>query len=912
VKLSRYSIIGIMVALLLTAVAIMPVFGSVTGTVSVDKSYIAPSGTVTITVNDADLNVLLAATSVQTATWSGGGISVFHNLADSWNQTGSDFGSSATATGDEISGTPTVALVDGAASGLTNWAVSVFNKTTGRISVTYGGSGASNGTALTLRYNIARVNATSAKVTSPSDATGITVALAETGADTGKFTGTFDVSSTNSDDPGDNILAVAGQDITVKYTDAAPSLAIQLTVRVEDTKPAGVLVSPANNANSTSLAPKLIVDFTDMDSTVSNGTFAFTIVAATSAGDTSEASLIADGIGSSTVTTITNGYRAEATLDASSAADKTVRIQWYAAVQDKAGNLGRTDASATSAGDQDYVLVIDKQSPNLAGATYSAGAWWDATPSSGDAKVETDVTKSKNTIIGIELPQALALAGTTNDVKEKLNAVSVTAADFTVKTLKTVAGTTTKTLTPSAANVYAGAPAWIFLTVPAMAPDAKPTVTLNTTAGGVSDLAGNQTSTVVGPTVAGDKQAPTITAVLDSTLHKTAVTVTITTNEAGAVPAVTVTSASSIATDAVQSVTLTGTNTYTSKMTPGFGMHTVRVSVSDTAGNASVIGGKNITSTWPATGSLGFYTDNVLPLPTVTANNVTASGASVESSEPFFLTAAFSGEAKEYGLAVGGTVTNDTTAVTTDLDIHNKVTMATATLDGNDILFLLDTQDNVTFDFAIAGLGVGAHELILNGTDEAGNKTGKVSTKFTVTARKAYSVAMNSGWNLISFPGTPTNGAIGTVLPATHTATDVLSYDNGLWSVASRTAGGVWEGTLTTIDGSHGYWVNTTSSQPVKSLLTLTSVGSAATLPTIAIEAGWNLVSVIDLGQAKQSASAKSTGASYFTSLTWNVAYTYSASTRVWTRVVPAVSGGDVFNGQGVWVWAAKAGTLIP
>jgi len=888
----------------------MPVFGSVTGTVSVDKSYIAPSGTVTITVNDADLNVLLAATSVQTATWSGGGISVFHNLADSWNQTGSDFGSSATATGDEISGTPTVALVDGAASGLTNWAVSVFNKTTGRISVTYGGSGASNGTALTLRYNIARVNATSAKVTSPSDATGITVVLAETGADTGKFTGTFDVSSTNSDDPGDNILAVAGQDITVKYTDAAPSLAIQLTVRVEDTKPVGTLVSPANNANSTSLAPKLIVDFTDMDSTVSNGTFAFTIVGATSAGDTSEASLIADGIGSSTVTTITNGYRAEATLDASSAADKTVRIQWYAAVQDKAGNLGRTDASAASAGDQDFVLVIDKQSPNLAGATYSAGAWWDATPSSGDAKVETDVTKSKNTIIGIELPQALALAGTTNDVKEKLNAVSVTAADFTVKTLKTVAGTTTKTLTPSAANVYAGAPAWIFLTVPAMAPDAKPTVTLNTTAGGISDMAGNQTSTVVGPTIASDKQAPTITAVLDSTLHKTAVTVTITTNEAGAVPTVTVTSASSIGTDIAQSVTLTGTNTYTSKMTPGFGMHTVKVSVSDTAGNASVIGGKNITSTWPATGSLGFYTDDDLPLPSVTANNVSASGASVEASEPFFLTAAFSGEAKEYGLAVGGTVTNDNSAVTTDLDIHNKVTMATATLDGNDILFLLDTQDNVTFDFAIAGLGVGEHELILNGTDEAGNKTGKVSTKFTVTARKAYSVAMNSGWNLISFPGTPTNGAIGTVLPATHTATDVLSYDNGLWSVASRTAGGVWEGTLTALDGSHGYWINTSSSQPVKSLLALTSVGSASTLPTIAVEAGWNLVSVIDLAQAKQSAAAKSTGMSYFTSLNWSVAYSYSASTRAWTRIVP--SGGDVYNGTGVWVWATKAGTLIP
>jgi hypothetical protein len=97
---------------------------------------------------------------------------------------------------------------------------------------------------------------------------------------------------------------------------------------------------------------------------------------------------------------------------------------------------------------------------------------------------------------------------------------------------------------------------------------------------------------------------------------------------------------------------------------------------------------------------------------------------------------------------------------------------------------------------------------------------------------------------------------------------------------------------------------------PDKSLLALTSVGSASTLPTITVEAGWNLVSVIDLAQAKQSAAAKTTGVSYFTSLNWSVAYSYSASTRAWTRIVP--TGGDVYNGTGVWVWATKAGTLIP
>jgi hypothetical protein len=897
-----------MVALLLTAVAIMPVFGAVTGTVAVSKSYIAPSGTVTITVKDADLNVLVPATSTQMTTWATAGTVLFLDLPDSNNRGGSQFGDGTTTAGDRISGLPIVASVGGSTllANTGKLAITVFNVATGKIAVT-------SNVAITpdvdviYTYNLAKVNATTAKVTSPSSSSGITVALTETGADTGTFTGSFEVSAYESNDAEDNILAVAGQDITVKYTDASPALAIQTTVRVEATKPTGVLISPANGSNTTTITPKLTVDFTDADSTVDNGTFAFTIVAATANSDAAKTVTV----GTATVTAITGGYRASATLAVPSGA-LTTRITWYASVNDKAGNVGRTDSSSTVTGDQDYVLIVDKQAPTFPGsAGLKVGTWWDATATT--PAVETKATKSSNTIIGIQLPMALDLADTAFDVPEVLNAASITTADFEISSFKALGATKASStkFAPTAVNVYAGAPAWIFLTVPAMAPDNKPTITLKTTAAGISDAAGNQTSAVSGPTVATDVQAPTITAVLSNALHKTDSTLTITTNEAGAVPVVTVTSASSIGTDVAQTVTLTGTNTYQSKITPGFGMHTVKVVVADAAANASTLGGNNITSSWPSTGALAFYTDNALPAPTVTANNISASGASVEASEPFFITTAYSGEAKEYGLTDGGTVSNSTVdAISTDLDIHNKVTIATATLDGVDILALLDTQDNVTFNFAVSDISIGKHELVIAGSDEAGNKhdTGKIS--FTVTARKAYSVAMNSGWNLVSFPGAPIDGAIASVLPATHTATDVLSFDDGVWSVASRTAGGVWEGTLTALDGSHGYWINTSSSQPVKSLLALTSVGSASTLPTITVEAGWNLVSVIDLAQAKQSAAAKSTGVSYFTSLNWSVAYSYSASTRAWTRIVP--TGGDVYNGTGVWVWATKAGTLIP
>jgi hypothetical protein len=899
-----------MVALLLSAVAIMPVFGAVTGTVVVDKAFVAPLGSTKITVTDADLNILTAATNTPSGTWASTGTTVFLSLEDSNGQTGANF-AGGTSAGDEIAGTPVVVASTDSAT-LSDYAVGIFNRTTGRISVQFGGSSAPGVDTLTITYNLASKNTTAATVTSPSDSAGISVTLTETGADTGIFENSFTVTgsgATVSNDTTDAILAVPGQDVTVKYTDASPSVSTLTTLRVEDTEPVGSLISPADGSETTSLAPVLTVDFTDVDSTVDSGTIAFVIDAATAASDADVSASIV--VGTPTVTAITNGFRAVVTLDASLLVDKTVNIRWHATIDDLAGNTGTTDASASTSGDQDYALTIDQQGPNFASATVTAGSWWDAGAST--PAVETDVTKSSSTIIGIELPDALDLGGgTTFDLAETLSAGTVIAADFEVDSLKVFDGTTSSDVTPSAANVYAGAPNWIFLTVPQMAPDARPTVNLLSTSAGICDTAGNCTTT--GAVAGSDAQAPTVTVTSDrdatGSLDDADATLTITTNEAGGVPVVTIVSATD-ASPIAQTVTLVGTNIYESKITPALGMHSIKVVVQDTSSNSTTVGGKTVTSSWPASGALTLYVDGNLPAPAVTANNVSAAGASVESSDPFFLTAAYAGEKAEYGLASDGTITNVAANVDTDLDIHNDVTVTVATLDGVSILGSLDTQDNNTFNFAISGIATGDHELEITATDEAGNENETGVIAFTVTARKAYSVAMNAGWNLISFPGNPVDGAIASVLPTTHPATDVLSYDDGVWSVASRAAGGTWEGTLTAVDGDHGYWVNSTSSQPVTSLLALTSVGSAATLPTIAVEAGWNLVSVIDLKQTKQgSAGDTQTGANYFTSVDWSVAYTYNSSTRTWTRVTPA--SGNVLNGQGVWAWASKSGTLIP
>ncbi len=900
-------------ALLLTAVAVMPALGAVTGAITVDKTFVAPSGTVTVSVTDADLNVTTAATNyIDGGIWDSSGKVVFLNLKDSWNQTGADFGSSTTAAGDEVTAPVLVArnLNGGYTNVLSDFSVSVFDADLGKIRVEFGGASGTQVTqSMTFSYKIAGKETATVTITSPSDATGITVSLAETGASTGKYSGTFDVTggpAVASNQAEGNILAVAGQDVTIKYTDASPSVNTTKTVRVESNKPVGSLVSPANKSTTTSLTPKLKVEFTDLDAKVNNGTFAFVIAEATKTGNVAAAITV----GTATTKAITNGYSAEVTIDASAHTGETISIDWYATVDDKAGNTGQTDADATVTGNQNYKLIIDKQAPNFTGATFSAGAWWNAETS----KAETDVTKSIPTSIGIKMPLALDLNTSTDDIKESLVPGTVTVADFEIDSLKKANGAgTVNDIAPTAVNVYAAAPEWIFLTVPAMAPDAAPKVSLKSTSGGLSDAAGNATSAAVTNKVITDRQAPTVTYALNRTLNKKDFTLTITTNEAGGVPVVTIESASSVSASPIsQSVTLAGTNIYESKIAPTFGMHSVKITVTDTASNETILGGVGPKTDWAtASGAIGLYMDDNVPAPTVTVNGVTASGASVEASEPFFITAAFTGEKKEYGLTTGGTVTADAAAVVTDLDTQNTVTLATATLDGVDILTSQDTQDNSTFTFAMANVAKGAHKLVLAAKDEAGNAVTTGTINFTVTARKAYSVAMSAGWNLISLPGTPVDGAIGSVLSATHPATDVLSYDDGVWSVASRVAGGVWEGTLTTIDGNHGYWVNTSSSAPVTSLLSLTSVGSAATLPTIAIEPGWNLVSVIDLAQTKQGdAAATKTGAVYFTSVSWSVAYSYDATTRAWTRVTS--TSGNVSNGTGVWVWATKAGTLIP
>lgn len=919
---SKTSLIAIVVltAVLLTIGSVLPAMAASTGTVTVDKTMVSTSGTVTVTVTDSDLDIL--TTVKQDVTFTGNGALATQTVT------------LTLGSGEVVSGTPVVLDNDGTntkaddstATGNTtdidesaNFKVTVFDAAAGTVTVQAfadadGQDGDSSSTAdvvsyaITVSYTKAVAQATSAKVTSTQDSTGVTITLTENAVSSGIFVGTFTVGSGASS--GSTIQAVAGHVITIAYTDADPAGTRSTTVTVEATLPVITLVSPAHDSFTTSVTPKLTVDITDADSGVSTtaGDTVFTIVTTTV--DSGTAPTIT-GAGTISTSNITNGIRAEVTLGAF-ASDRTTKITWRVTAKDKAGNTGQTDSDAATALSQDYTLIVDRLAPSYATATAYAGRWWDTTKTTTD-KTESDATKSSNTIIAVELPDILS------SVKDALDPATVSASDFEIDSLKKSDGTTVNDVTPSAATVYTGAADTIFLTVPAMASDAKPTVILKA---GISDTAGNTVATGT-ITAAVDAQAPGITvSSAASQLAKTSATVTFTTDET-ATPTLMVNATSVSGTTPAGGTsitpTLVGTNSYSVTISTA-GVNAVHITATDGV-NTRMIGELFSATGFPSLSAYVVFVDSALPAPTVTP----AASSSSEVAEPFFVTIAFTAEGAEYGTTAvsgAGSLTLATAAdVLTDMDTHATVTLSKVTLDGVDKLADVTTNDNITFTLAVTGITTGSHTVIVNAADLAGNVlAADLSTAFTVTARSAYSLSLIAGWNLVSLPGDPVDGSVSSVLSSAR-ITQVLTYDpkdaNGPWLVATRASDGSWSAasTITAIDSLHAYWINTSGGETLKPLLKLVAVGTGATPPTLSVAAGWNLVSVIDLRQRSVGTTIDS--AAYLTSISWKVAYTYDPADTTngpWVRILPSTSSAtsNVKIGKGYWVWATEVGTLVP
>lgn len=312
-----------------------------------------------------------------------------------------------------------------------------------------------------------------------------------------------------------------------------------------------------------------------------------------------------------------------------------------------------------------------------------------------------------------------------------------------------------------------------------------------------------------------------------------------------------------------------------------------------------------------------FQADIALPDPLVTP----ADGATEEFQDPFFITIDFGAP------AVAGDASEDDEY---GEDGHDQVTLALLELDDVDVLSSASSADGTRWLVAIRDVTIGEHTLTFNAEDEAGNELADdISIDFEVAERDDFVIELQPGWNLVSFPGTPADSAIGAAIGNTP-VTVVWSYDpsvEGFWSVAFRdTADDAFSGTLETIDAGHGYWMLTDSFKELEVAIPALAGGTVAggtpiAPPTLSLVEGWNLVPVVDVTGDLDAGDFIDSDV-YFTGLEAEISriYTFDTVANAWALVVrdgnsetagiAAIEALEV--GKAYWVYMTDSGVVVP
>jgi len=827
-----------------------------------------------------------------------------------------------------------------------------------------------DGTFFTLSFNVGTVNVTSAtgaalhsvKIASDNDSTGINVRLQETSANSGIFRGVARLTTTASTSTKNCITATAGycsagaaiitwgyapegdnlalystttangyhsvgdlrvnaaDTVVLTYVDGATGALVNRTysIKVETTAPAFTNFTPANASASTAIRPTVTSDVTDSDSGVDTAAIQV-IWGLDTDNDGDIDTTVTDTVSTIDQTTVTGGKNIRQRYGTDLTSDQTV--YWWVKSTDTAGNIGVSDrmtvtaagaadacnvttflaatvvgmipATSTSVkGCQPYSISIDRTTPTV--ALTITGSWWNPTLTTTD-KTVTDATLAKNSVVRI-------------DFDGSIDGNTVQTSDFTVGGV-----------TPISVIHYAGRPGSVFATVAALGPEARPAVTV---VGEIKDLAGN--AIIIGSAgatkaLATDGIAPTLTLIVGSgtrPVTKTKVALSLSSNE-NASTATVVIRVQTVGALTAASATTTisnpagGPKVWTSETTPGSsGLFNVNAQATDlnNTSNVGTVGQGIGNMTIDLTKAILFEVDNQLPAPDfLPATAGTDDAGAVVSIN-------FTNEGQEYGLKSTNTVLTLTPsdAKSTNFDSYKTVTVTKATLDGVEITTALSSVDNIRFLYKPpSGLTIATHTLVVEATDVAGN-TGSFTHTFKVTVRAAFVIPLVPGWNMISFPNTPSSPGLDDVFGTTP-VTKVMAYDPStaaLWRVATRaTTADSFSGTLTEIDSKLAYWVETSTFQSISTAIPRIAGGAAvggtpASPPTIAIQKGWNLVPVIDVTGDIASGAAVS---GYFASITQDRVYYFNTLLGKWE-----VKTGDPLVGKAYWVFASAADTLVP
>jgi hypothetical protein len=261
-------------------------------------------------------------------------------------------------------------------------------------------------------------------------------------------------------------------------------------------------------------------------------------------------------------------------------------------------------------------------------------------------------------------------------------------------------------------------------------------------------------------------------------------------------------------------------------------------------------------------------------------------------------------------------------------DSYKTVTLNEASHEGPDgesmdILDQLTTNDEKKWVLRPAeDLALGAHEFTLKATDAAGNDA-TVSTTITVIERKPVEVGLSPGWNLISFRGEPASLDANDIF-SSDTVSVVSQYDGrrvSPWTVWTRGSDGSLSSSpagRTTIDPGLGLYVLSTDGSALMVDIPGTSKDDPAQVPpSIELIPGWNMVAVIIIDRDEDSVDIDA----YLPAEVWTRAFRLSSLTGALESLSPGTgdnpaeddsTADDLMAGQALWVYAAKAGVIVP
>ena len=783
------------------------------------------------------------------------------------------------------------------------------------------------------RFNYNQVDTiASTKVSATSSAhtaVPLAVALTETGAATGVFTKTIELTGTLAqhnvpyDHDSDNntatvnrIYAADGATFTIDYKDASPAATITKTAKADLKAPTISLVQPADNSYTNVTAQTFVLTVEDPAS--SGGKAAGLATADVDNLVTQVLGANAGTVSANLTPLLIGTNRFQTSFSQTIATNGATK--WWICTKDKVGNTpvftGNTavggagnHAACTTTPAKPYEVRIDTVAPTIVTAdTETGGKLTDTVVSSKPVTTWTADTGKKAAVT-----IAFDDGGADDSGFAYLDSSTVVLNEWSV------GGATPSSFKMDTANSGTKGKYLVFQMGADQATDARPYIEYTGTS--AKDLAGNllakfsgsgSTAVGIGRVKAVDNLAAEITATTNLSIAQKEITVTATSSEAlSTTPTIQVTptepAAGVLANLAAISgtVTQTSTTTWTAKQTIADNAaagYFVVITGTDTANIATVFG-NDLPAATPKTDILYFELDYEDPVITW-ADAGGAANLTDEVEGAVWVTAKFN---EDEDSQADYHKDNSTTVTINSMTFKNK---STAEVLETDITKLF-TNDNKDFTLAI-NLTPGTYNFKIKGTDAMGNSK-EANTDVTVVKKTAYSLALKPGVNLVSIPGTPEGdgGNIDTMFGALSVSS-IVYYDRAAdvagenpWKTSTKAAGATtFTGDISAIEAGKSYFITSDASATAKVFI---KEPTAQLPPTVAMKAGWNAV-----GYWTPADAATTDMDSYLSSVSWSVVYSYNPTPgQGWTVIRP--SGNETAaKGVGYLVYVTKDGTLTP